>query len=697
MAQLVSLSPNDHSENQSYLRHVNAHLVRGLMTLVVHANTTGGNPVPLTGSLRWLLDGSPITGWVTGTGAWTADFDWGTISDGSHWLDWEVLGGGHISEGLAVTVDNQPGPITGPQRIWTGANNYDLRNGVSSPGAHSVLYTPGAGPRPDPLVPRSGTPVSVRLTRAQTWVERMAISVTKGSPRRFHDHPGGHIGIWPRQVYHSTDAPYDYVPGFMDGPRNMGQLGYAWHGVCDRRDNSFVATIIGGRIARVGLDGAITTKIGKRLKAGRPMPYFGGPNDPDWWAHHGAWHVEHFETVGRFVDGPAGLRKPWGTFQCPLHDEDWYTLDTGNHRVVYWEDEDDPLVTTYAGSRSAQAGYRDGPRGEALFNQPWQGDMRTVEPDAPEGFTCDLYLTDKWNHAIRVITAAGPVTTLARSRPDMRPTPAELALGSNDDGIPGLPIETIRSRYLKDGDFDDCSCVTPEAFTWANVERTAFLVVERATLALRRWDLEARTVTTLRLLTRDENTRNPAMTCDVLGVYGPVGDIFVTTWGDHTYRFTKDGGWVPSPFLTEVPGHWLNGPMDQYFHPPYPAAIAIGGDGALWWTYIGAEGCGRATARRATDPAVGVAAYGQGESFWRYGSRPSLLVMRGEGCQDQTGGPVAADLAGLDDTGLRAALGVPITDAQLVGVREYLRVWAFGSVPVDAAVHRSARSFTVTA
>jgi hypothetical protein len=771
---IVSINPNPRTENQSYVRNVNALVVRGPTTLEAHANIPGGAPAAMTGSLRWLLDGSPITLFIASTtGVWRAPFDWSIVPDGSHRLSFEVQGGGHVYEEVEVTVDNILGPVTGPRRISLVPFNYDLRNNVCGPGGGFVDYSPGQGPRPDPLTPRPGTPFSTRLSRDKLWVERMATSASKGSHRRFYEYPNGtaatptgDVGIWPQPLYHWYDAPSQYVPGFVDGERNIGEWGNVWQQTEDRRDHSCVGTNIGGQVKRCDLTGKITTLIGWRLKKDRLHPYYGeGSGDPSWFR-------DHFELVGRFPTGVPYLKKPWGAFQCPWHDNDWYTANSGFHCWMYWSDREaevERVVSIYAGSPIGQAGYRDGPRETALFNWPWQGGMRTIFPEAEEGRTCDLYSTDKWNHAIRVVKAQeadgspGWVTTLARSKRQLGdtwaprklyppgavvrpttirppkaapylyitdaggtssgtepvwptsgsvtdnigeqpgtavwrtvvgtdpamwihalPTPTELGISvNNDDDIPGIPVDMIRRKYLFDGPFDQCSCTTPEAFQWANKEKTAFIVVERATMAQRLWDLKTRTVRTIKLDPVDANTRNPAVDVDVDGVFGPVGDVFVHEWGDRTYRTGQDGSWYPSPFLTVVPGSLLNGPLDTYLPPPYPAGVSIHRDGSYWISYIGAEGLMRITQRRADDPTINYTLYSRGASFWRYGSSPALWVLHGEGCQDQLGGLVAREVLALGDAAARAYLAVPMTDDQWAGVKEYLRVHAFGTGPAS--------------
>jgi sugar lactone lactonase YvrE len=84
-----------------------------------------------------------------------------------------------------------------------------------------------------------------------------------------------------------------------------------------------------------------------------------------------------------------------------------YVADTNNHRIRLIRP--DGTVSTLAGSteRGYVAGYADGPAGQAKFNGP-----RGVAVDAKG----NVYVADTGNHCIRVISPAGQVTTLAGGR-----------------------------------------------------------------------------------------------------------------------------------------------------------------------------------------------------------------------------------------------------------------------------------------
>jgi hypothetical protein len=686
MAYAVFTSPDDRTIGQSYRRNFYFHRVAGVITLACRLINQNGAPVAEAGTLRFTLDGSPITDAVTSTtGAWSAPWDTRSFSDGSHLLSVEGLTS-HTVIDVDVTIDNTPGALTGPQRIALRGNDYDLKNSAFGPGGGFVDYEPGVGPRPDPLVPRVGTPYSTRLPPTALWVERMATSVTKGAVSRFYDTPEGHITVSPRQLYHWYDKPGSIVPGFRDGPRNVGQMGFVWAGECDRRDGSFWGCNVGRQMKRLGLDGQITTIAGLRLKADRLMPYNleGSPTWP--WA----WHEAHFELVGDWRVSPAGFSKPWDLIQSPTHPPDWYAANTMRHRVDRIETGpgyDPARITLYCGA--GIAGFLDGPSEVARFNQPWGMAMVTVDPDAEEGHTCDLYINDRENNALRVRRASGQVETVIKST--VNPTNAMLQVFNDDDVAGGGSASwatQLRTLYLKDGPFGACSYLRPEALRWANAERTVLISVERYTFAVRRIDLVARAVTTLALLPVDANTRNPGLAVDTAGVVGPVGDILVTTWGQQqNYRLDASGVRRGAIFPEGATRLYLNGPLDQLVATNYAAGIAIGPDGAIWCNCVGSEQTFRITQRLPSDPRPNPSDYSRGDQLWRYGSRPNMRLLHGEGAQDQMGGPVAKELAALSDADLAAALApLVVSPADLGKVRHYLTWNALGIVPPDSVV-----------
>ena len=81
-----------------------------------------------------------------------------------------------------------------------------------------------------------------------------------------------------------------------------------------------------------------------------------------------------------------------------------YVADSGNYRIALMDILQTPVVvTTYAGSLTGQAGWRDDIGTAALFHEPFSIVMTR------DG---TMYVEDRENSLIRQITPTGQVTTL---------------------------------------------------------------------------------------------------------------------------------------------------------------------------------------------------------------------------------------------------------------------------------------------
>jgi ABC-type branched-subunit amino acid transport system substrate-binding protein len=160
--------------------------------------------------------------------------------------------------------------------------------------------------------------------------------------------------------------------GYRDGPGPQARFAGPIGGMAiDRQGNLYIPDPFANRIRRITPDGMVSTLAG----TGSPG-YVDGPiataqfNDP----------------TGLAVDAAGNV----------------YVADGGNHRVRLIRP--DGTVTTLAGT--GEPGYRDGPAGEAQFNEPF---------DVAVSSTGVLYVADAGNDRIRAISPDGMVTTLAGS------------------------------------------------------------------------------------------------------------------------------------------------------------------------------------------------------------------------------------------------------------------------------------------
>jgi len=160
--------------------------------------------------------------------------------------------------------------------------------------------------------------------------------------------------------------------GYRDGPGSQARFAGTIGGMTiDRQGNIYIPEPFAHRIRRITPDGMVSTLAG----TGRPG-YADGPIAT----------AQFNGAVGLAVDTAGNV----------------YVADGGNHRVRLIQP--DGTVTTLAGTD--EPGYRDGPAGEAQFNEPF---------DVAVSPTGVLYVADAGNDRIRAISPDGMVTTLAGS------------------------------------------------------------------------------------------------------------------------------------------------------------------------------------------------------------------------------------------------------------------------------------------
>ena len=189
---------------------------------------------------------------------------------------------------------------------------------------------------------------------------------------------------------------------FIDGPRGVGWTSTYTGGQVDSGGN-FIFVEAGGPLRVMKPDGELVTIAGWRVKPGK---------DPIWLGHpvdvvrrnmelRGTW------GSGQYPDG-SGFRTPLDVAIDPTNDRTYYVAgyeDQCIWKVAASADWSTATVSVFAGDPSHSKGFADGTGLAARFNGPAS---LVFDP------VCDcLYVADQDNDAIRRISRAGVVTTLA--------------------------------------------------------------------------------------------------------------------------------------------------------------------------------------------------------------------------------------------------------------------------------------------
>lgn len=189
-----------------------------------------------------------------------------------------------------------------------------------------------------------------------------------------------------------------------------------------------------------------------------------------------------------------------------------YVADTGNNTIrrISLASGDNQFTTATLAGTPGVTGSDDGTGLEALFNQP-----RAIVADASGSV---LYVADTGNNAIRRITAAGVVTTLA--------------------GLPGI-------GGLADGTGENALFNRPTALA-LDVAGTTLYVADAGNAAIRKIFISGNTalVTTLSIATVDDSVPPPTSGGGTTPPFVPVGDS----------SGTGGGGGAPSVWFLALTG-----------------------------------------------------------------------------------------------------------------------------------------------
>jgi hypothetical protein len=197
----------------------------------------------------------------------------------------------------------------------------------------------------------------------------------------------------------NIENAYDYVQNqdHWDGPRNDNSISPYSNCVPNLDGPGFYCISLEGRLYEVNMDGSIKTIAGL-VTTGLPVYYSGKNENPP---SAGQTYVGSFSS-NIFFQAPVDLTID----PRPGQHTTFYVADTKNHRIAKVDTSGStPVISTYAGVPGT-AGYVDGPAASAEFNEPY-----SLVMDA----NGTMYVADRNNAAIRMITSAGVVSTLAHN------------------------------------------------------------------------------------------------------------------------------------------------------------------------------------------------------------------------------------------------------------------------------------------
>ena len=218
------------------------------------------------------------------------------------------------------------------------------------------------------------------------------------------------------------------VSGSFDGPLQQARFSDPFGLVIDKQGNTYVAD--GGennKIRKITPEGVVTSFAGSKEAYADGLSASAAFNTPSGLAIDDVGNIYVADTGNNVIrkitpqgkvstlagNGKAGFLDGKSTeaqFNGPIgvavdKTGKVYVADTYNDRIRVVTP--DGQVSTVAGG--AQAGYQDGPAKEARFDTPCSLVMNSKG---------ELLIADTRNNAIRKISAAGEVSTLARSLPE---------------------------------------------------------------------------------------------------------------------------------------------------------------------------------------------------------------------------------------------------------------------------------------
>ena len=447
-------------------------------------DNVGGYP-PTEYLFQWLIDNQPAPGilpiHVTPANPSAAGFlDTTQLPDGTHYVSLRVIDSADTNgpwraaqltcAGNMMIVCNG-GFITGAQTlpiVWpAGGGLPRVTLGDGGPGVlcDFISYAgdppPVPTPRPYPW-PESNPPVispaspysgnATKLYDASNWYSAGIISPPPSEyqeeTRIYTTMQGGRAitGFQPQsgltvEVVYSATIARDTRDGTA---RQQGAIDPFCVGVEVPDGSGFYVSELSGRISMLGYNGSVTTIVGYQQDPNKvPIsPYDPTATEDDYTASKIV-----LGTIGTpGFDDFAGLN---GIAVDPRNQNILYVCKVMDHFIMKIDlSLNPPLCTRYAGQDGVQ-GYADGAATTtALFYHPY--DIILAPTTMPNGDPIGtMYVCDKYNHAIRKISADGStVTTLAGGTVGPTP-PGDAQLSANPTTyMPHSTVTGLANAYM---------------------------------------------------------------------------------------------------------------------------------------------------------------------------------------------------------------------------------------------------------
>lgn len=634
-------------------------------------------------------------------------------------------------EGMTVTCHAVPFVVndTGAalpdemQCPWMAVNRFDVSYGSIQNCVVQVKYSKFISPKAKPFKARALESFNgTFLPKKQRWARNPTENMGARAVRRFAKTPLGDVVIEDDNKYFHEDAitaAHLTAPrkapsaSVYDGPR--GTLDHVADILIREGNKGAYMLSTSGRFVLLKEDGTVITEVGQRVKPGE-LKVHNGVNYNTYlhWNNiplRDAARQAYVNSFERFEDwtlnnvpGPHELFEPWGFATAMRRPDGSITYRDGhefwicNTRYHCIDFADHWTAHSEAGFQFAHfppPGYVQSPtRTGRTTMAAFIGNRGTATDYCNEPWVCrfrkqdgKLYWTNFGNNSIYRCNIDGseiePVVVST-----LHPTWQQLGttgrLGQPNLGWQNYPQyqpPALRAAWCVDGlAIGEASCIKPTSFDFDSEGNLIW--AEHYTYALRKYDFATGRVTTLPKAIHDRNggsdssgNREPSIVIDDEGTFGPVDDIFCTTWaglGDR--RFSKDAAALRESWLFNSgkymsqggPGHLADGPNYGWGIDVYGGrAMAVGN--AAGWQMV------EYSKRLPTDPAdPDEAKWKRGYNAW---SKSGFAIMiHGPEGQCGLGFEDGIDLALLPDDALKARLTeLNVDAASLDDVVYYLR------------------------